>query len=119
MDNDDLRQWEISLEISDLALRMDGEVCFNVLVAESDQRKPKGSNQMSISAKDVARTLDTTPRTLRKFLRASGMGVGQGSRYEFEKREMVSLTKKFNAWNAKRSAKDSANDTREENAGEK
>jgi len=59
---------------------------------------------MSISAKDVARTLDTTPRTFRKFLRASGMGVGQGSRYEFEKREMARLTKAFRAWESKRNS---------------
>jgi hypothetical protein len=52
---------------------------------------------------ELAATLDTTPRTLRKFLRsdASGIeGVGKGSRYALpsSKREVASLAKRFEAW---------------------
>lgn len=51
----------------------------------------------------LAAELDTTPRTLRKFLRsdASGIeGVGKGARYSLpsSKREVASLRKKFDAW---------------------
>jgi len=61
---------------------------------------------MALSTKDVAAALETTPRTLRKFLRSEGLGVGQGSRYSIEKREIRSLTKRFNAWNEARAQKD-------------
>lgn len=48
----------------------------------------------------LAAEFDTTPRTLRKFLRSADMGVGKGARYSLPtaKREVASLRKKFNAW---------------------
>lgn len=51
---------------------------------------------------ECAATLDTTPRTLRKFLRAEGKGVGKGSRYALPstKRELNALRSRFEAWNA-------------------
>lgn len=54
----------------------------------------------------LAQELDTTPRTLRKFLRSEGMGVGKGSRYALptSKREVQALAKKFNAWDEARKA---------------
>jgi hypothetical protein len=61
---------------------------------------------MALSTKEVAAELETTPRTLRKFLRSAGLGVGQGSRYSIEKREIRSLTKRFAAWNEARAQKD-------------
>jgi phage antirepressor YoqD-like protein len=50
---------------------------------------------------ELAATLDTTPRTLRKFLRAQGAGVGKGSRYALPstKRDINTLTARFTAWN--------------------
>lgn len=53
----------------------------------------------------LAAEFDTTPRTLRKFLRSDASGiesVGKGSRYSLPtaKREVASLRKKFDAWGA-------------------
>ena len=53
----------------------------------------------------LAAEFDTTPRTLRKFLRSNESGiesVGKGSRYSLPtaKREVNSLKKKFDAWSA-------------------
>ena len=55
---------------------------------------------------DLAAQLDTTPRTLRKFLRSEGMGVGKGSRYALPstKRDIARLTTRFNEWNDARNA---------------
>jgi phage antirepressor YoqD-like protein len=63
---------------------------------------------------ELATALDTTPRTLRKFLRAEGAGVGKGSRYALpsSKREVASLAKRFTAWSEAREAKvDEVNDS--------
>jgi hypothetical protein len=59
---------------------------------------------MSMTTAQIATALDTTPRTLRKFLRAEGAGVGKGSRYALpsSKREVASLAKRFAAWDAAR-----------------
>jgi len=56
----------------------------------------------TITTTDLAEMIDTTPRTLRKFLRAEGAGVGKGSRYALPatKREVASLAKRFATWNA-------------------
>jgi hypothetical protein len=53
---------------------------------------------------ELAAAIDTTPRTLRKFLRAEGAGVGKGSRYALpsSKREVASLAKRFAEWDAAR-----------------
>lgn len=57
----------------------------------------------------IADALNTTPRELRKFLRADAKTrnateslPGKGSRYSLnsDKRSIASLTKKFNAWSA-------------------
>lgn len=55
----------------------------------------------------LAADFDTTPRTLRKFLRAQDMGVGKGARYALPttKREVNSLKKRFAAWEAEVAAK--------------
>lgn len=57
---------------------------------------------MSMTTTELATALDTSPRTLRKFLRAEGKGVGKGSRYALpsSKREVASLAKRFDAWTA-------------------
>lgn len=56
---------------------------------------------------EVAEKLDTTPRTLRKFLRADARGRGQGdslpgkgSRYMIEGKELKSLQSRFKKWTA-------------------
>jgi len=54
---------------------------------------------MALSTKDAAAALETTPRTLRKFLRSEGSGVGQGSRYSFNKQDVTRMKKRFIAWN--------------------
>lgn len=55
----------------------------------------------------LAAEFDTTPRTLRKFLRSAQMGVGKGSRYALPtaKREVASLKKQFDAWEVARAEK--------------
>lgn len=49
---------------------------------------------------ELAADFDTTPRTLRKFLRSIDQGVGKGSRYALpsSKREVASMRKKFDAY---------------------
>lgn len=47
---------------------------------------------------DVAAKLETTPKTLRRFLRATAAGVGAGSRYAFTAKDMPKLRKAFAAW---------------------
>lgn len=56
---------------------------------------------------DAAAKLDTTPRTLRKFLRsAEGFDskVGKGQRWGIEGKDMRSLTSRFNKWEAAQAA---------------
>lgn len=58
----------------------------------------------------LAAALDTTPRTLRKFLRSDESGidsVGKGARYSLPtaKREVNALAKRFNAWGEAQAAK--------------
>lgn len=66
----------------------------------------KGLIKMAtMTTADLATALDTTPRTLRKFLRDDAKGVGKGSRYAIEKREVRSLAKRFAAWDEARNAK--------------
>lgn len=55
----------------------------------------------------VAEKFDTTPRTLRKFLRADARGAGKGdslpgkgSRYAIEGKDLAPLGKRFRAWQA-------------------
>jgi predicted transcriptional regulator len=50
----------------------------------------------------LATELDTTPRTVRKFLRSQGQGVGKGSRYALpsNKREVAKMRRAFEAWSA-------------------
>lgn len=66
-----------------------------------------------MTTNELAAALDTTPRTLRKFLRSDASGVesvGKGSRYALpsSKREVASLTKKFHAWNTPATTDDDA-----------
>lgn len=64
----------------------------------------------TLSTKEVAEKLNTTPRTLRKFIRSevkeAGGTIGEdtpgkGRRYAFESKEIASMRKRFKAWNKK------------------
>lgn len=57
---------------------------------------------MAASTKDIAAELGVSPRNLRKFLRHAGVGVGQGSRYEFDSADLERIRARFAAWNAGR-----------------
>ena len=64
---------------------------------------------MSMTTTDLATEFETTPRTLRKFLRSDESGiesVGKGSRYALpsSKREVSALRKRFAAWDEARKA---------------
>lgn len=55
----------------------------------------------NLSAKQVAKELDTNPRTLRKFLREhleKEYLPGQGGRYVFFRKDLPKLKKAFKAW---------------------
>lgn len=59
----------------------------------------------SITPAEFATMLDTTPKNARKFLRenAAEKGIdtpGKGGRWAIEKKELRSLTARFNKWNA-------------------
>lgn len=53
-----------------------------------------------LSAKEAAQKLGTDARTLRKFLRATRDGVGQGNRWSVEgsTSAITKLTKEFETW---------------------
>ena len=62
---------------------------------------------MALTTAEVAAELDTTPKTLRRFLRADvkanggQVGVdtpGKGKRYSFEKGEISKMRKQFVKW---------------------
>ena len=56
---------------------------------------------MALSAKELAIELDTDARTVRKFLRDTTdpeNHPGQGGRWNFEKKQVKGLKKKFEAW---------------------
>ena len=57
----------------------------------------------TMTTTEIAADLDTTPRTLRKFLRADAKErgtetPGKGSRYAIEKRDMRALRSRFAKW---------------------
>lgn len=64
---------------------------------------------MTMTTAALATEFDTTPRTLRKFLRSADSGiesVGKGSRYALPsgKRDITALKKRFTAWDEARTA---------------
>ncbi len=64
----------------------------------------------TISSKAAAEACDTTPRTLRVFLRASKdyEAVGSGGRYAFTEDDLPELKTRFTAWLAEREAAQAA-----------
>jgi predicted transcriptional regulator len=55
---------------------------------------------MMLTTRQVAEELGTTPKTLRTFLRKDDTfgGVGSGSRYSFDKKDLPRLKKRFQEW---------------------
>lgn len=75
----------------------------------------------TINISEFATIIDATPRDARKFLREvtpDDAQPGKGGRWSIEKRDVRSLSSKFNKWNAERNApKADENDEKaEENA---
>jgi hypothetical protein len=67
----------------------------------------------TITVNELATTLDTDPRTARKFLRSVtplDAQPGKGGRWMIEKREVRSLAKKFTKYEADRAAARAARD---------
>lgn len=56
----------------------------------------------TVTAKELAAEYGTDPRTVRKFLRKQGLGVGQGARYSLDARTVRALRSKFSKWDAAR-----------------
>lgn len=61
----------------------------------------------TLNTKEVAERLDTTPKTLRRFLRSEAQAAGgtvgedtpgKGKRYSFESKEVSKLQKRFQQW---------------------
>lgn len=69
----------------------------------------------ALNTTELAIELDTTPRELRKFLRADAATAdrptpGKGSRYSIERREVRALKTRFTKWHDARNATDDAPD---------
>jgi predicted transcriptional regulator len=63
----------------------------------------------TITANELATELDTTPREVRKFLRADAKAQGtatpgKGARYQIERKQVASLKKRFAKWDEARKA---------------
>lgn len=60
-----------------------------------------------MNTREVADHLNTDPKRLRRFLRADPTyrNAGQGGRYEFTKKDMATLEKRFSAWCAENDKK--------------
>lgn len=74
---------------------------------------------MASTTAQIAEAFNTTPRTLRKFLRSDESGiesVGKGARYALpgSKRELTALQKRFDAWVEAREAKETETESPDE-----
>ncbi len=78
-----------------------------VKVTEPKAEKP-AADPNALSAKAIAEALKTDGKTFRRYLRASGAGVGQGGRYEFTKADVAKHRKPFAAWQKEQEAKRAA-----------
>ena len=61
----------------------------------------------TITVQEFATSIESTPREVRKFLRAvtpADEQPGKGGRWGIEKRQVRSLTKKFADWQAERAS---------------
>ena len=99
----------------DIFLRHALESWHNYLIAPQGGERIEGMIIMTQTTAALAASLETTPRTLRKFLRSPESGiesVGKGSRYALpaSKREVNALKKKFTAWDEARNAPQGADE---------
>lgn len=67
------------------------------LTEELTKGKVKMANA-TLSAKEIAAELSTTPRKVRKFLRSQDSGVGRGNRYSVTSAQVKKMKKAFDAW---------------------
>jgi CO/xanthine dehydrogenase Mo-binding subunit len=53
-----------------------------------------------LNTQELAERLHTDPRKLRRFMRATGNGVGQGKRYEIPatKAQLTALQRRYAKW---------------------
>lgn len=76
--------------------------------AEAESDAAHEATVAVLTTAQVADELDTTPRTLRKFLRSRGSGVdpvGQGKRYAITAESLPTLAAKFETWEVKANAR--------------
>lgn len=78
--------------------------CYRVggLVRFMHDEKRKGVPLMTMTTAEIAQECATTPKTLRKFLRADSKieSVGKGSRYSIDRKDLRGLKTRFEKWNA-------------------
>lgn len=67
--------------------------------------------EIKFTASQAASFMETDGKVLRKFLRNSAMGVGQGGRYEFTQAELEKLKPAFQEWIAGKTKKSSGGST--------
>lgn len=63
-----------------------------------DDRRGEETMATSLSAKEVAQELGTDARTVRKFLRKTYGNIGQGNRWNIQRKEIAQLKKQFQEW---------------------
>ena len=82
---------------------------YRLIARSITKRKGSTMTATAMTTAEVAEALSTTPRELRKFLRAdaraNGKGdtlPGKGARYALpgDKRSLTAMAKKFTAWSA-------------------
>jgi hypothetical protein len=64
----------------------------------------------TITAPEAAKKLGVEPKVFRRFLRATGVGVGQGNRYALDPKSLPKLKIAFAKWNTEQEAKRAARD---------
>jgi hypothetical protein len=64
----------------------------------------------AITAPEAAKTIGVEPKVFRRFLRATGVGVGQGNRYALDPKSLPKLKTAFAKWNTEQEAKRAARD---------
>jgi hypothetical protein len=84
-----------------------------MMPSSNDDNRNQGDEVMAqFTTTQVAEKFDTTPRTLRKFLRSDARArnaadslPGKGSRYGIEGKDLAQLKKRFTAWVEAQAAK--------------
>ncbi len=59
---------------------------------------PKAPGKAPVGVTQLAAKLGTNPRELRKFIRAQGIGVGRGSRYQWPSTASAEVKRITAAW---------------------